>query len=269
MLQPDEFFPDSPRVKYLHSPLVSVIIQVRFPPILRIEGEVPAAFQEAIRGVFPLYERNQSTGQFDQLPPEVAKMLGAAIPQQQPVYAFKSEDESQVLSLSSDSMSLTSAKYTNWEEFLGLFTPAYQALVSLYKPAFLSRIGLRYQNVIVPEQVGIDLTNWSNVLSASLLGEMAPGALVGGDIEEAGRQLRIIAPDRSSGVLLQHGIVREQNTGQLAYLLDTDSYTDQKTEVGNAFEKLGHFNRRAGRAFRWGISTKLHDALGPEPMDVH
>ncbi|MBL8785507.1 MAG: TIGR04255 family protein, partial [Deltaproteobacteria bacterium] len=45
--------PESPRVIYASNPLADVICQVRFPRILRIDNELPADFQDAIRGQFP------------------------------------------------------------------------------------------------------------------------------------------------------------------------------------------------------------------------
>ena len=48
-------FSNEPRVRYAKNPLAEVICQLRFPEILTIEANVPAAFQEAIREEFPLY----------------------------------------------------------------------------------------------------------------------------------------------------------------------------------------------------------------------
>ena len=53
-------FPNVPRVTYRNNPLVQVICQLRFPPILKIDAEVPADFQESIRKDFPKFsERNE------------------------------------------------------------------------------------------------------------------------------------------------------------------------------------------------------------------
>ena len=48
-------FPDAPRVIYGVNPLDEVVCQVRFPPILRIDAEPPAAFQELVRRDLPFY----------------------------------------------------------------------------------------------------------------------------------------------------------------------------------------------------------------------
>jgi len=50
-------FPDSKRAFYGKNPLEEVVCQLRFPPILRIEVETPAVFQDKVRQVFPLYKR--------------------------------------------------------------------------------------------------------------------------------------------------------------------------------------------------------------------
>ena len=48
-------FADYQRYQYARSPLVEVICQLRFPPILSINTEEPAQFQEAVRRDFPRY----------------------------------------------------------------------------------------------------------------------------------------------------------------------------------------------------------------------
>src|SRR5579883_3208137 len=80
----DELFPLSPRVIYANAPLVQVIAQVRFPPILKIEGQPPAEFQDRIRRIFPLLEKHANPlalqlSQFGQLPLEIIQALGQQV----------------------------------------------------------------------------------------------------------------------------------------------------------------------------------------------
>lgn len=42
-------FPPTQRVIYHKNPLVEVVCQLRFPTILKIDAEIPVAFQEAVR----------------------------------------------------------------------------------------------------------------------------------------------------------------------------------------------------------------------------
>ena len=44
------------RVIYKNNPLERVLIQLKFPPILLIDSQEPAEFQEKIRSSFPYYD---------------------------------------------------------------------------------------------------------------------------------------------------------------------------------------------------------------------
>src|SRR6266852_706318 len=46
-------FPEFTRVIYQRNPLVEVVCQLRFSPILRIDTDPPAEFQDRIRSAFP------------------------------------------------------------------------------------------------------------------------------------------------------------------------------------------------------------------------
>lgn len=259
-----QIFPAAERVVYDKSPLVEVVCQLRFPTILRIEAEVPSDFQELVRGVFPLFERQAP--QVPGLPPELARMLGNAT--QQPIqYNFTAEDGKQRLSLAPDFLALTSHHYSRWERFLDVLNPAIEALQKTYKPSFYTRLGLRYQNRIEPDSIGAADVPWSRLLGDSIVGEFrndTDGSFI---FEEAGRQLRLRTTDRKFGVLLQHGLGFPSTPDtRVPYVIDTDVYTDQKTEVGDVLPILKEFNTTAGRVFRWAISSELHDLLGPKPV---
>ena len=59
-------FPEVKRVIYKKNPLDRVICQLRFAPILKIDAEIPADFQEMIRADFPNYSEKM-THQIDSL----------------------------------------------------------------------------------------------------------------------------------------------------------------------------------------------------------
>lgn len=48
-------FPQTERVQYKKSPLIEVISQLRFPPVLKIDSVSPANFQDEIRSDFPYF----------------------------------------------------------------------------------------------------------------------------------------------------------------------------------------------------------------------
>ena len=50
-------FPKGNRVIYKGCPLINVICQLRFPPVLKIDSDLPSAFQIAIQKEFPIYSQ--------------------------------------------------------------------------------------------------------------------------------------------------------------------------------------------------------------------
>ena len=53
-------FPEAERVVYRQNPLDRVVCQLKFPPILKIEREIPVEFQDRIRKDFPgFYEKRE------------------------------------------------------------------------------------------------------------------------------------------------------------------------------------------------------------------
>ena len=46
-------FPEVERVIYARNPLDQVVCQLRFPPILKIDAEIPAGFQDRVREDYP------------------------------------------------------------------------------------------------------------------------------------------------------------------------------------------------------------------------
>jgi uncharacterized protein (TIGR04255 family) len=262
MTAADELFPDSPRVIYSKAPLTEVICQLRFPPILRIESDPPADFQDRIRAIFPLLDRGaQHVGLTQGLPPEIVKIIGSATGGAN--YIFRTEDQKFTLTLAPEWLALSTKKYDRWEAFRKLLVPPFEALVDIYKPAFFSRIGLRYQNAIKRATLGLEARPWADLLIPSILGALAEPQFEA-NIIEVRKTVRANFPDGTGGVFVQHGFGGDNGRDRNTYLLDFDFYTE-KTEVKNAVTILDDFHTRAGRAFRWCISPLLHERL--EPLD--
>ena len=53
-------FPEVRRVIYKKSPLDRVICQLKFPPVLRIDADMPVEFQDCIRREFPNYDEKSN-----------------------------------------------------------------------------------------------------------------------------------------------------------------------------------------------------------------
>ncbi|MGL6341617.1 MAG: TIGR04255 family protein, partial [Waterburya sp.] len=108
-------FPESKRVIYEQNPLIEVICQLQFPPILRISQQSPVEFQDRIRDDYPILEL--SIG--NQFPPEISNIMqqiGNSFAGNQ-TYIFKSEEFTWQLFLNQNSIALSTRKYKRYEEF--------------------------------------------------------------------------------------------------------------------------------------------------------
>ncbi len=258
-------FPPSPRVVYGKAPLTQVTCQLRFPQILRIESQAPAEFQERIREIFPLVERQRND--FVNLPPDVAQLMGIDV-QANTGFQFRTEDQKHTLGLASEALSLTSREYGEWETFRGYLLPALDSLTEIYKPSFYVRIGLRYVNVIQRSSLDLDDRAWVDLLRKEILGELSMGQFAA-NVVDARRQLRVQVPDESGYALyLQHGFAKRKSSPEVVYRLDFDFYRGDKTEVSDAKSVLNKLNAMVGRAFRWCITETLHQRLEPRALEL-
>jgi uncharacterized protein (TIGR04255 family) len=258
-----ELFPASPRVHYENAPLIQVTAQLRFPPLLSIESKPPVEFQERIRSHFPLMQKVPD-GLPPGLPPEVAQVLRAqtAIA----AYNFMVEDRTTTVTLTPQSLALSTTNYTRWEDFRNNLRVPLAALSDQYRPSFFSRIGLRYQNAIDRVRLGLSAVSWSELLRREILGELALPQLENNLEGVVDRKLRFKNPDGSGSVAIHHGLANVQGHDGLCYVIDTDFFTNEKKEIANAEAILNHFNELAGVAFRWCITDKLRGALRPTQL---
>jgi uncharacterized protein (TIGR04255 family) len=259
-------FPDSERVIYEANPLAEVICQVRFPRILKIETELPAAFQEQVRAAYPNLKELHTT----RIPPEVAHALHLESSGASLTYEFGDGSEpTWKVALTSNFVALTTVRYTRWEDFRSRLRFVLDALEQTYAVSTFTRVGLRYRDLISRSQLGMDEADWGQCLRPEILGELALPDFVGA-ARHASRQLVLSLDYSAALVRFSHGIVEaedDQGAVERCYLIDADFYTEVETERKDAEGLLDQFNKESGRLFRWCITETLHKALRPtKPM---
>ncbi len=257
-------FPDSPRVIYEKNPLAEVICQLRFPAILRIDSAPPVEYQERLRKNYPLFKENQSQDLKLDLPVDLSSILNANNPfpfRVQTSYEFVSADGKWKVQLSRESLTLSTTEYTRWEEFKDHLKGPLDELVSKYAPSFYTRIGLRYKDIIKRSDLGLEGVEWSELLRPAIAGEL--NSRISNDVTQCVKQLTIdLKAARGGQVALRHALVSNEK-GEVCYLIDGDFFTTQRTEVDHATQILDELNQQSGRLFRWCITDKLHESMGP------
>lgn len=262
-------FPITKRVIYKTNPLEQVICQLRFPPILRIDAEIPAAFQDKVRGEFPNYSE---TSEFKfELPPGIKGSIPSEIVNQMlqssggKNYEFSSEDGLWKINLTRTFIALTSYEYERWEKFKDKLRLPLQALIEIYAPNYFSRIGLRYVDVIKRSVLGLQDTDWSELLQPYILGLLASQD-VGSHVSAFESRHDINLADGESIVKIIMRYTEASDTGEVYFVIDSDFFTTNKTQIPDATEKLDFFSARGTRLFRWCITERLHDAMGPQAI---
>jgi len=258
-------FPETERVIYAKNPLVEVLCQFRFHPILRIDSQEPVDYQDAIRDEYPVVrEKLAASAQFppeflQQLPEQVKGSLGSRS------YEFATEDDLWVVTLNKEFLAFTCNEYIRWEDFQDHLGKPYNAFIEIYKPSPFLRIGLRYKNVIKRSKLGLENVAWSELLEPHIAAELSDGR-VSRSVQETAHNIVIDLHEENLRARLQHGFVSDETDKETCYLIDSDFFTEQRVEAENGIAILALSNRNNRNLFRWCITDRLHDAMGPKSI---
>ncbi len=259
-------FKESARVIYSNNPLAEVICQFKFPPILRIGAGDIAGFQDKIREEYPLYEAKDPTFELVNFPKELSELFGKfSFPKPMGItnHRFLTKDKKQVVSLSQEFIAVSDTDYRQWESFKQAIEKGEAALTQEFKPAFYSRIGLRYRDLIIPENLHLEDKEWSDLLQSHIAGELADES-VRDNISEIRTRAIIQLPEvPGAHVTLVHGLIREPGKPD-GYMIDADFSLEKEEGIDGTLSILDEFNGLAGRLFHWAISDALHKAMEPK-----
>ncbi len=261
-------FGSEDRYEYAASPLIEVICQLRFPTILSIGAQEPAAFQEAIRGDYPRYAARQ-----DQPAPRVvnANTPNPTLEAQKPVvnYNFLTQDQRWKVNLTPGFIALSTVSYGRWEQFAGRLDKLLAAFIPVYHPAFFERIGLRYVNAVSRQRLHLENSAWDELIQPAYLGVMAEP-----DVEERGLtkcSLDVeMSLDEACKLKLHAGLGLlgdGKRDPEVKFILDNDLSTTGSIPPEEMPQRLLALHTYADRLFRGAITSELHSAMGPIPID--
>jgi uncharacterized protein (TIGR04255 family) len=256
-------FAEADRVIYRKNPLVEVVFQARYQKFLPIETELPSEFQKRLIAKYPMYEQRNifhillAVSPQEGLPP-------AEVPGR--IHAFISSDKIWTVSLSSDALTVSTVKYVRWEEFRARTQEALEAFLAVYTLPIFTRLGLRYQNIIRPEELGLE-QRWEMLLKPHIAGEFLGAGIEHGDIIARNT---VLTAKLGNGdmMLLRHGLVSHKETQTLAYMIDSDFYNEEQrtTDLNGTLDVAERLHANSGRLFNWCITETLHAAMEPTPV---
>jgi uncharacterized protein (TIGR04255 family) len=238
-----------PHKVFIRNPLVAVVVELRFFPILKLAEQTQVAtFQERVRETFPTFQ--DVTRQLVNLGPAMPVEIRS-----ERLFNFAKQDESSTLTLSTSSLALESRRHERREHFINDAKVGIEALTDTCGPLVPTRLGLRYVNLVDKERVEKDLgrsTTWPALVSERFLA--VPTGLP--DLEETlfACEVGSTMPSRG-GQTVRYGLV-EDSDKKVKFRLDVDRHITGAVEPSQLVELLGAF---ADDAFAVFVS-----AMGPD-----
>lgn len=238
-------FPRKPEVRLQDPPLSEVVCQIRFPAILRILKEEPIDFQEQIRERFP--ELRVELG--------LALRLAGSGSQDKPdqesgarVFRFLTADELTTVSLAVDFFALSTRRYRHWAVFAGDLDLIHGAVQSVYRPAYATRIGLRYINRFTMENTGVDsLEELRDLFHPDLTSLLRSEAW----IEPAEMLSQLVLTDGEAKLKIRTGFGRGEE--EPFFVLDFDYFASGKLGLDGLVDRLDQYHQTIYDAFRWCV----------------
>jgi uncharacterized protein (TIGR04255 family) len=246
-----------------NAPLIRVIAQMRFPPILSIEKkDFVSSFQEAIREKYPILQPEQ-TQTF------IFGPQGAVQPALQLTWRFIDTADSWRVSLAPNFMALETTAYSSRHDFLERLENVLTALEKSFAPKIIERFGLRY----IDRLVGQDLQDISSLVKPEISGMLA--AEFREDIHQAINESLFIIPGREEKILARWGLVPAGTTFdpngiesivEPSWILDLDMSLSKNREFSiEALMNEGQrFAERIYTFFRWAVKDDFLRRFGGE-----
>lgn len=268
---PDQLrLPSLPRVVFERPPLVLALCQVRFATVYRVgDPAVVGQFQDALREQYPVASAPMQTMQIQVGVGDSQAGLQQAMPRT--AHQFSDLQENWTVVLTSESISLETRAYADFQDFLSRMQTLLVALERTMRPAFGTRLGLRYVNEMRP---GHD--DWSTVVRPELLGPlMVPG--IGSRTTQSIQQLGLQFPEghqvQMGHGFLQIGAMVQPRPGSDSpsgpfYFLDFDAYQEfprhdpLPMETDAISQRVESYHDTISDLFRWSITEQYASTLG-------
>lgn len=258
--------PFGPKVDHVHlehDPLVLVISQIKFPPIVSILNEsFIGGFQETLRSTYPVLRKTRQQGFVVKPNSDVEPAPGTTL------WRFEQADSGPwVATLSQDFVALQTTKYSTGDEWFSRLEQLLYAVHQHFQPTSCDRLGLRYINHVLnptPKHL-VDL------LRPEVLGVTA----VRSGAQKAQLKHSVSDTVYSVGTSTFHsrwGLIPGGQTidptilppDEDYWFLDLDMYLEKTTafSVERLLVESKDFAERIHRYFQWVFSEKLTSEFG-------
>ena len=249
---------DIDTICYTKNFLKEVIFKIDFSPILKINTEEPAAFQEKIKQPFEILEITQIQ--------EFETTFSADSPSgtkinSYPQYNFFNKNKTIKITLTSSSLIIQDFKYDRYSLFESFTTNVVNEFCKLYKPINVKRIGLRFLNEIIFEAG--NPFEWSNYIAKPLVAAIENFFEPKQEISRSIGQTYLNKSDHTLkftyGLHNKNSFPAQVSRKQL--ILDYDCFT-QTVDEGSILSFLDVFHNEIQSLFEKSITNELRTIMG-------
>ena len=192
------------------------------------------------------------------------EMIRQILPAEIKNYEFSSEDKIWKVNLTRTFLAFSTKKYLHSADFKERLSVSLNALKDIYKPAYFTRVGLRYIDVIKRSQLNLSTAKWKELLKPYILGLLNESAIEN-EIQTAECQYEISLSEYNSMVRIVAGLVNcEKEKSEQCFKIDSDFYTTEKTNISDVISRMDFFHKIASRLIQWLIQPKLYEAMEPK-----
>lgn len=257
-------------VTFKKDPLIEVIGQISFPTVISINDKMPTEFQTRMKAMYPFFNLKQPKRLEVRIKPseehEFEEVLG---PKE---YCFTSKDEKEMISFSSNFVAFSTTNYTGWSDFLPKLENALTVLNDIYDLGMITRVGLRYKDLIVREKYGLEDVPWNELIEDSIIGMPSNGNLFedSPDWESVlGSSLKYRLKFKNSELIFQSGFAdRSVTDGNQGFYIDSDFFNVYEQGINftdfKLIDEMESLHENGYAVFRHSIKNRLYDALEPQ-----
>ncbi len=254
-------FEEFDRVEYKHNILFEVLLQARFPEIMKISQGIPAEFQDIVRKEgYP-----ELVSDIPVLPSDMPKELEGVVSTAK-VFHFLSEEKDWKISLSKDFIALTcSGNYKNYVDFREKLENVLQTFSIIYEPSYFTRIGLRYKNVANRVSLPHAKQGVEAFIPEHIFPELATPIVV--DIETLQKTSQFNDGNIKANVVhvlskVSGTFKKKQFVNERSYVIDVDCFSENRIGgINDVLTRCDTFKRLSWNIFQWSITDNLRNAM--------
>lgn len=248
---------DSSKIRYKTNYLSKVIVRLDFNPILVLQKETPADFQDKIRSILPYFEEQNVIQHTTRFQSDVRE--DETRPIKNWIFNDRETRERYKIILNYQFFTIEDYDYTTLEDFLEVIELVENSFYTSYENVVYSRLGLRYINEInLPKG---NPFQWDGFISPSLFAGIK--AIEPKDtISRAMSQ--IVFTKETHSIVFNYGMFNSEFPSPIArkeFILDYDASTKEISR-DKLKESVQLFNEDIVEMFESHIGDSLRDKMG-------